>query len=45
MSPHSAYLEAQAVSCVVGGATLLQSASVRFQARPVCRHPGAEWRR
>lgn len=26
-----AYLEAQAASCVVGGATLLQSASVRFQ--------------
>jgi iron complex transport system ATP-binding protein len=32
MSPHSTCLEAQAASCVVGGATLLQSASVRFQA-------------
>ena len=28
----SDYLEAQAVSCAVGGTTLLQSASVRFQA-------------
>jgi iron complex transport system ATP-binding protein len=32
MNSYSTYLEAQAVSCVVDGATLLQSASVRFQA-------------